>query len=96
MGFFGLTPDYREYLFTEIHEIVFWGQGGYSYEVIYNMPIWLRKFTFKKLKDHYQKSNTSDQDTNIQKSVSAMKQAQKDNVTPIIPPTYVTKASSKK
>ena len=60
------------------------------------MPIWLRKFTFKKLKNHYQKSNTQDQDMNIQKSVSTMKQAQKDNVTPIKSSTYVTKASSKK
>lgn len=96
MGFFGLTPDYREYLFTEIHEIVFWGQGGYSYDVIYNMPIWLRKFTFKKLRDHYQKTSTQNQEENIQKSIAAMKQAKADNIIPQKSPTYVTKASSKK
>ena len=38
-------------LFSQIHEIVFHGQGGYDYETIYNMPIWLRKFTFKEIQD---------------------------------------------
>jgi hypothetical protein len=44
-------------LFSEIHEIVFHGQGGYGWDTIYNMPIWLRKFTYKKIADHYQKQN---------------------------------------
>jgi len=44
-------------LFTQIHEIVFWGNGGYDWETIYNMPIWLRKFTFTKLREHYENQN---------------------------------------
>lgn len=40
-----------------IHEIVFNGQGGYSWTDVYQMPIWLRTFTFNKLKDHYEKRN---------------------------------------
>lgn len=59
--FFGLTPDNssqaRFNLFSEIHEIVFHGQGGYGWDTIYNMPIWLRKFTFKKIADYYTKQN---------------------------------------
>ena len=59
--FFGLTPDNshqaRLNLFTEIHEIVFHGQGGYDWETIYNMPIWLRKFTFSRIADHYTQQN---------------------------------------
>tara|TARA_A100001015_G_C14651804_1_gene579505 strand:+ start:401 stop:631 length:231 start_codon:yes stop_codon:yes gene_type:complete len=38
-----------------IHEIVFHGQGGYDWHTIYDMPIWLRNFTFKKLEEHYKK-----------------------------------------
>ena len=38
-----------------IHEIVFNAQGGYSWGEVYQMPIWLRTFTFNKLKDHYEK-----------------------------------------
>ena len=60
------------------------------------MPVWLRKFTYNKLKNHYQKSSTQNQEANIQKSIASMKQAKADNIIPQKPPTYVTKASSKK
>ena len=53
-GFFGLTPTYRVNLFTQIHEIVFHGKGGYDYDTVYNMPIWLRRFTFQKISDFYE------------------------------------------
>ena len=44
-------------LFSEIHEIVFHGQGGYDYSTVYNIPLWLRKFTFGKIQDYYTKQN---------------------------------------
>ena len=37
--------------------MVFHGQGGYDYNTIYNMPIWLRNFTFNKIKEHYENQN---------------------------------------
>jgi hypothetical protein len=40
-------------LFTQIHEIVFHGKGGYDWETVYSMPIWLRKFTFYKIQEFY-------------------------------------------
>ena len=55
LPFFGLTPEYRSSLFSQIHEIVFHGQGGYDWHIIYNMPIWLRNFTYKKLEEYYKK-----------------------------------------
>ena len=58
LAFFGLTldkvPEVRSSIFEQIHEICFHGQGGYSWEVVYNMPIWLRNFTFKKIQDFHQ------------------------------------------
>lgn len=63
LTFFGLTsdlaPQHRVNLFSQIHEIVFHGQGGYDWETVYNMPIWLRKFTFNKMREHYEKQNAS-------------------------------------
>ena len=63
LTFFGLTPDIvpqvRSSLFTQIHEIVFHGQGGYDWKTVYNMPIWLRKFTFHKIKEFYEEKNKS-------------------------------------
>jgi len=86
-------------MFNQIHEILFYGQGGYNYDVVYNMPIWLRKFTFNKIKSYYDKINNQENQDNVQKSITAMKSAgATKNITPtgkITPPTYVTKASKK-
>ena len=38
-----------------MHEIVFHGNGGYDWYTLYNMPIWLRNFTFKKIEEWYKK-----------------------------------------
>ena len=55
--FFGLTtntaPLVRKSLFKSIHDIVFHGNGGFDYHTVYNMPIWLRKYTFKEIQDHF-------------------------------------------
>ena len=42
-----------------IHEIVFQGQGGYDWDTVYNMPIWLRKYTFSKISTYYENRNES-------------------------------------
>ncbi len=55
LTFFGLTPTYRVNLFTQIHEIVFHGKGGYDYDTVYNLPIWLRRFTFQNINEFYEK-----------------------------------------
>jgi hypothetical protein len=66
LAFFGLTseniPIIRANLFSQIHEIVFHGQGGYDWETVYNMPVWLRNFTFNKMREYYDKQNPSNND----------------------------------
>lgn len=57
LRFFGLTLEYRIHLFKQIHEIVFFGKGGYDFDTIYNMPIWLRMFTFRNIQEYYEKEN---------------------------------------
>ena len=63
LTFFGLTlktvPQIRQNLFRQIHEIVFHGKGGYDWHTVYNMPIWLRKYTFKLIKDFYEEEKES-------------------------------------
>lgn len=68
--FFGLTSSYRQNVFDQIHEIVFNGQGGYSYNEVYNMPIWLRRFTYQKLVEEYDKRNEATKKQQPQKSNS--------------------------
>lgn len=61
LTFFGLTlqtvSEYRVRLFTQIHDIVFHGKGGYDWSTVYSMPIWLRNFTFNQINDYYKKEN---------------------------------------
>ena len=61
LAFFGLTSDNisqaRAAIFTQIHEIVFHGKGGYNWHDVYNMPIWLRRFTFNRISDFYKNEN---------------------------------------
>tara|TARA_R110000803_G_scaffold209774_1_gene280021 strand:+ start:46 stop:393 length:348 start_codon:yes stop_codon:yes gene_type:complete len=75
-GFFGLTPkeasEFRLNLFSQIHQIVFNGKGGYDWNTIYNMPIWLRKFTFNEIKKHYDEESAA-----YEKSKSGGKSGQK-------------------
>ena len=77
LAFFGLTseivPQYRVNLFTQIHEIVFHGQGGYDWETVYNMPIWLRKFTFHKMKTHYEEKNGDKNGGDLESQTKAIK-----------------------
>ena len=99
LTFFGLTSNYRAHIFNQIHEILFYGQGGYSYDVVYNMPVWLRTFTYNKLKNYYDKVNNQENTNNVEKSIENMKSvgATRDKlpIKKISPPTYVTKASKK-
>ena len=63
LTFFGLTAtnagQVRLALFNQIHQIIFHGKGGYDWNTIYNMPIWLRKYTFHKIKEFYDEKNKS-------------------------------------
>lgn len=61
LAFFGLTSkiaaEYRAGVFKQIHEIVFHGNGGYDWYTVYNMPLWLRKFTFNEIKNYHEKQS---------------------------------------
>lgn len=46
--------EYRKSLFNQIHEIVFYGKGGYDFATVYNLPIWLRKYIYHEMVEAYQ------------------------------------------
>ena len=71
LTFFGLTPQYRNNLFTQIHDLVYHGGGGFIYSEVYNMPIWLRKFHIHKVSEWNKKRNEE------------IKKAQKGNSQPL-------------
>ena len=53
--FFGLTSEYRVSLFTQIHDLVYHGGGGFIHSEVYNMPIWMRKFHIQKINEFNKK-----------------------------------------
>jgi hypothetical protein len=63
LAFFGLTFDTaaetRAAIFKQLHQIVFHGKGGYDWHTVYNMPIWLRRFTFIEIQKYYQEEKES-------------------------------------
>lgn len=96
--FFTLTPEYRSALFTQIHEIIFFGKGGYDWETVYNMPIWLRRFTFNTINEYYEKEEEAYKEaSNRGKTVTANKPLAKPNVPDLskIKPTYTSKMPRK-
>ena len=48
LTFFGLTPQYKSILFSQIHDLVYHGGGGFIHSDVYNMPVWLRIFHINK------------------------------------------------
>ena len=94
MTFFGLTPEYRLYVFSQIHEIIFHGNGGYDWYTVYNMPIWLRKFTFEKLKEYYEKQKEEQEKQQNQLKNNSGKEVARPNIAPS-KPTYTAKVPKK-
>jgi hypothetical protein len=93
--FFTLTPEHRASIFTQIHEIVFFGKGGYDWNTIYNMPIWLRKFTFNQINEFYKKEQEEyEKGQGKSQIVTANKPLAKPGI-PDQKPTYTSKVSKK-
>ena len=59
------------------------------------MPIWLRRFTYETLKEHFEKQNKeAEKQQNMLKNKSG-KEVARPNVAPSKPPTYIAKAPKK-
>jgi len=80
-------------MFAQIHDIVFHGNGGFNWDTVYNMPIWLRRFTFNKIKEHFDKQN--EENEKQQNMLKNKQSSNKEIARPNIAPTYTTKAPKK-
>jgi hypothetical protein len=49
--FFGLTSEYRVKLHQNIFSLVYYGNGGFTYQDVYAMPVYLRIFYMKQLEE---------------------------------------------
>jgi hypothetical protein len=70
-SFFGLTPQYRSDLFSQIHDLVYHGGGGFLHSEVYNMPIWMRRFHIQKINEWNKKQNEEMEKQNGKSSPSS-------------------------
>jgi hypothetical protein len=80
--FFGLTPQYRNILFSQIHDLVYHGGGGFIHSEIYNMPVWLRRFHITKINEHVEKQNQEQRKAQGNEQVGDDKKVLGPNINP--------------
>lgn len=93
LTFFGLSKQYRQKMFRDIHEIVFYGNGGYDWNTVYNMPVWLRRYTYKEIESHFIKQKEKiDENNNVVTNTTDINKIAKP---PKSKNTYTSKVSKK-
>lgn len=66
---FNQPNEHKNAVYSQIHEIVFHGNGGYTWQTVYDMPLWVRRFTFRKIQEHYEEQNKPTDDNGTTKTV---------------------------
>lgn len=49
-------------VYQEVHELTYHGGGGFTYSEVYNMPIYLRRFSLKKINDYIKAKNQAEKE----------------------------------
>ena len=82
LTFFGLTPQYRNTLFTQVHDLVYHGGGGFIHSEVYNMPTWMRKFHILKINEYNKEKNEEIEKSQNQADPNSNKSVQGPNINP--------------
>lgn len=66
--FYGLTPEYKLQLHKLIFNFLYASKGSFTYDDVYNMPVYLRNFYVDQLKkalEEEKKAATNPKDTKV-------------------------------
>jgi hypothetical protein len=66
--FFGLTPEYKKSVHENIFVLAYFTKGGFTFDQVYFMPVYLRNFYLKQLQDMKQKEADAHKDAAKPKS----------------------------
>lgn len=88
LTFFGLPTNYKNIVLEEVHTLCYFGNGGFTHDEVYNMPIRYRHYHLKKINEYIEKQNEArNSRTNTLENPS--------RPSPRIPvPDFVTKAKA--
>ena len=50
-GFFGLGSDYKARLYDQLFELMYYGKMGWSWTELYQLPVQIRYYYYRKLAD---------------------------------------------
>ena len=54
-------------------DLVYWGQGGFSFEQVWNMPVYMRRYYINKISDiHKKQEEASKGKSNDQKAMETL------------------------
>ena len=42
-------------VYNEVHDLTYHGGGGFTYSEVYNMPIYLRRYSIRRVNEHLEK-----------------------------------------
>lgn len=70
--FFGFKPADRIHLHDTLFNLIWWGEGRWDWDTVYNMPIFIRKFWIDKVnKIHGAKEEAAEEIKNQQLAAAA-------------------------
>ena len=96
LAFFGLTPEYKKIILDEIFYLCYSGQGGFTHDEVYNMPIRYRRYYIQKLNEtHEKQQEMMDKKFDNNPNTTSLDGPRKPKEPPIIP-DFVTKARAPK
>ena len=72
LPFFGLPLIYKKHLHSHIFDLIFHGNGGFTFSDVYNMPIWARKFYISKIVE-FREAEKRSYEKSMKKQKSKMK-----------------------
>ena len=57
-SFFGLQPKDKPLIHEQVFQLIYFGKGGFTFDEVYNMPIYLRSFYYNRLEKQYKEEAT--------------------------------------
>ena len=49
-------------VYNEVHDLAYHGGGGFSYSEVYNMPIYLRRYSIHRINEHLKKQKEAQEE----------------------------------
>ena len=81
-GFFGLKPENRQYIFKEVFELSYHGQGGFPHSEVYNMPTWMRRAYIKYINDFHKAQQKAMDEQQLKNKDASATNIHKPNIHP--------------